>query len=88
MPDNFDSFKANLSSPVQSAVAVTPNDNADLATVSRALYIGGAGNLAVILADDSSSVTFTGVLAGSILPIRAKRVLSTNTTATTILALS
>lgn len=68
------------------AVAVTPHDTNDLANVSRALWVGGAGNVAVILAGDSSAVTFTGVPAGTLLPLRVKRVMSTNTTATTIVA--
>ncbi len=70
-----------------SAAAVSPHDTNDLPSQTRGLYIGGAGNVVVILADDTASVTFTGVLAGSVLPIRVKRVLSTNTTATAIVAL-
>lgn len=70
-----------------SGVAVTPNDNTDLARTSRAIYVGGAGNLAVILDLDTSAITFLAVSAGTLLPIRARRVMSTNTTATNILAL-
>ena len=69
-------------------VAVTPNDSTDLAVTSRGIYVGGAGNLAVILDNDTSAVTFIGVLAGSLLPIRARRVMATITTATSIVAVS
>lgn len=68
------------------AVAVTPHDTNDLANVARALWVGGAGNVAVLLSEDSSAVTFVGVAAGTLLPLRAKRVLSTGTTATSIVA--
>lgn len=68
------------------AVAVTPNDTNDLAYTSRALWIGGGGNVAVILADDTNPVTFSGVPAGTLLPLRVKRVRSTGTTATNIVA--
>ncbi len=70
-----------------SAVAVTPNDGADLTLTSRGLYIGGAGNVRVLLDLDSVAVTFTACAAGSVLPIRAVRVYSTGTTATNLLAL-
>ncbi len=57
--------------------------------VCRALWIGGAGDVAVVAADDdlAAPVTISGVLAGTVLPIRAKYVMSTNTTATLIVAL-
>ncbi len=83
-------FSSTQDSPMQSArnlAAVTPSDGADLANVSKALWIGGAGNVSIIAADDSSAVLISGVAAGTILPIRAKRVLATNTTATLIVNL-
>jgi hypothetical protein len=70
-----------------SGAAVTPDDGANLAQTSRAIYVGGAGNLAVILDRDTNPVIFLAVAAGTMLPIRARRVMSTNTTATSILAL-
>jgi len=67
--------------------AVTPSDSVDLPiSPCRALWIGVAGNVALIAADDSSAVTLTAVEAG-LLPVRTKRVLSTGTTATSIVAL-
>lgn len=65
---------------------ITPNDGADIANVSIAVWIGGAGNLNVDLAD-GGTVLFSGIPAGTLLPIRAKRVRSTSTTATLIVAL-
>lgn len=85
--DEFKNNKGGLTTPATKAVAVTPSDTDELATVSRALYVGGAGNLSLILAGDSSAVTFTGVPAGTILPFRVKQVKSTSTTATAIVAL-
>lgn len=64
------------------AFAITPSDS----TTQRAsaLYIGGAGNVAV-KTEDGTTVTFTGAQAGSILPVRVLQVLATSTTATAIL---
>lgn len=69
------------------AWAITPNDGADLDLITRALYVGGAGDVSVILRDDSGAVTLVAVPAGSLLPIRVKRVRATGTTATSIVGL-
>lgn len=66
--------------------AVTPSDSANLPWLTRGLYIGGDGDVVAVRAD-GVAVTFTGVLAGSILPVSCIRVNSTSTTATAIVAL-
>lgn len=77
------------------AAAVTPNDSADIPSVSTqdgsgnngcVLYVGGAGNIKVTTAG-GDTVTFTGLLAGMFLPVQVLRVWSTDTTATNIIAL-
>jgi hypothetical protein len=82
----FDSRYPGAQHPALRATAVTPSDNTELTGV-RALYVGGAGNVAVILKEDTVAVTFVAVPAGSILPLAAIRVMSTNTDATNIVAL-
>lgn len=68
--------------------AVTASDTAELpGGVCRALWIGGAGNVAVISENDTSAVTLVGCAAGQVVPVRARQVMSTNTTATSIVAL-
>ena len=84
------------SDSVGNAFAITPNDatvfppNASSSStrvqVTRALWIGGAGNLNVTMISGDAAL-FSGVPAGTILPIQVKQVLSTNTTATLILGL-
>lgn len=69
------------------ASAVTPSNTTVFAQPTRSLYIGGAGNITVDMVDGGASVTFVGLLAGSILPVQVTRVYSTGTTATNILAL-
>ena len=69
------------------ARAVTPSDTVNYdGRVARGLYVGGAGNVALVT-DAGATVTFTGLLAGSILPVRHRRVNSTSTTATNLVAL-
>lgn len=84
--DSFSAFPTTPISPARSASVVVPNDGTDLPHISRAIYVGQAGALAVELAD-GDVVTFEGVPAGSLLPIRASKVMATETTAASILAL-
>lgn len=72
--------------PGRRATAVTPSDSVSYAGPARALYVGGAGNVVVVLTDDST-VTLTNVQAGTIIPLWHKRVNSTSTTATSMVAL-
>ena len=85
MSDEFASQSPGLDSPASRGVAVTPSDSTTL-TTSRALYVGGAGDVAALTVG-GDSVTFVAVPAGTVLPIRVTKVLATGTTATSILAL-
>lgn len=69
------------------ADVVTPSDSANLATPTRALYVGGAGDVVVVMNAYQNAVKFASVPAGTILPVRVLRVNATNTTATLIVAL-
>ena len=71
--------------PAAYAAAVTPSDTVDLTNETRALYVGGAGDLSVETIA-GNTITLAGAVAGSVIPIRVKRVNSTNTTATNIVA--
>ena len=76
------------SAPVTMLRAVTPSDSVALTLgPCRAIFVGAAGNLAVIAEDDTAAVTLIGVGAGSVIPVRARYIMSTNTTATSIVAL-
>ena len=68
------------------ATDVTPA-NTDLPAFTRALYVGGAGDLEVTMAGqrEAGTVTFIGVVAGSLLPLRVSQV-NVGTTASSIVA--
>ena len=72
--------------PSGSFAAVTPDNSNDI-LVSRSLFVGGAGNLRVTGERDTGTTDFVGVLAGTVLPIRVRRVHATGTTASSIVAL-
>ena len=65
--------------------AVTPHDTTTISY--KALYVGGAGNVAIKHTESGTAVTFVGVAAGTILPVTGILVMNTNTTATNIVAL-
>lgn len=73
--------------PARKLVSITPADGTTLSPMPRALWVGGAGDVAVIAADDTAAVTIVGVPAGSWVPIECKEVRATNTTATSIVGL-
>jgi len=88
MPEAHEVFAnatPSLDSPCDGGADVTPADS-DLATFSRALYVGGTGDVSVITTG-GSTITFSAVPAGTILPVRCRQVKSTGTTATFIDAL-
>lgn len=73
------------SSPASRAIAITPDDDADLALTTRGVYVGGAGDL-VAVTEGGDTVTFTGLLAGQVYPFKVKRVKEA-TTATDLVGL-
>lgn len=86
MSDKYKSYSPHLESPAENAAAITPNDTTDLTNATRSLYIGGAGNVKIdtVLGD---TVTLSGVVAGTVIPVRVSRVYATGTTATNLVGL-
>lgn len=75
----------SVSGPYTRVVAVTPNDSADLPFRTLGLRATGAGVIAVHMMNTSSPVNVP-IAAGGEFRGRVDRVLSTNTTATGIVA--
>lgn len=72
--------------PAGFAAAITPSDSTNFEEC-RSIYVGVGGDVVVVLPGSGGAVTFTAVPSGAILPVRAKRVNSTSTTATNLVAL-
>lgn len=66
------------------AASITPNDGADLATPTRGLYVGASGDVRVTMVG-GQTLTFVGLAAGVVHPLRVKRVFATSTTASSII---
>lgn len=82
--DEYSGSSVSLDQPANDMVPITPNDSTDLVTMSKALYITGAGNIVVIT--KAGQERTIAVPANFILPLRVSRVKDTNTTATGIWA--
>lgn len=68
------------------AVTVTKSDTTDLGA-TKGIYVGSTGDLAVMMVGDTSAVTFAAVPTGTFLPISVRHVMSTNTSASSIIAI-
>lgn len=84
MSDIFEDRNPGLTSPGSHAAEVTPSDTTDLATTSRALYLGTSGDLHVTMAS-GQDVTLRNAAAGYH-PLRVRRVHATGTAASDIVA--
>jgi hypothetical protein len=84
----LDKYRANPAiDPPSNFAAVTPSDTDQLAVVARGIYVGGDGNLVVLGLEDTVAVTFVGLKAGATIVGNIKQVLSTDTTATNLVAM-
>ncbi|WP_332699074.1 spike base protein, RCAP_Rcc01079 family [Devosia sp.] len=86
MPDRFAEHAIGLDSPATHGFHVSPNDAVDLPDVTRAIYVGGSGALEATLVS-GADISLAGIAAGTILPLRIRRIKATGTTATFIVGL-
>ncbi len=71
----------------QNFFAITAHDSTNFTQGTvRGIYVGVGGDV-VAINENSTAVTFKNTVAGSVLPIKAIRVNSTNTTATNLVGL-
>lgn len=78
---------AHVFSSATSSVPVTKSDST--AVTCKCLYVGGAGDVTIKHKSEGAAVTYSGVQAGSFLPLmlNSGKVMSTGTTATSIVAM-
>ena len=86
MTDSFKNFARSLTSPPENARAIEPSDADDLPRVTRALYVGGAGDVAMRMVG-GDVITLANVQASSLVPLRIARVMAAGTTAGALVGL-
>lgn len=86
-----DPFAQTVDSPIAPAThcfAISPNDTEDLDRVTKAIYVGAGGDVALVAAAGEAPVVFQNVASGAILDVRVRAVKATGTTASGIVGLS
>ncbi|WEK05688.1 MAG: hypothetical protein P0Y65_05385 [Candidatus Devosia phytovorans] len=76
--DKFEGREPSDTGPALDGFAITPSDTQDLRDLTRALYVGGGGDVRVEMAW-GTAITLKSVPAGTILPLRARKVLAATT---------
>lgn len=75
-----------MTAPAQDAFEITPSDTVNFTGAARALYIGVGGTLSLIT-PAGTSVTFTDVPQGTILPVTCIRINATGLSADSLVGL-
>ncbi|WP_108792108.1 spike base protein, RCAP_Rcc01079 family [Erythrobacter sp. Alg231-14] len=88
MTDPFGSTSDSVTAPARQAFAITPDDNAELSTFAKAIYVGRGGDVMLRAVGSESDVTFVNVGGGTILDVRCRAIRVTGTTAAEIVGLA
>ena len=83
--DLFENFPLAFTMPYNDGFAITKSDTDELVQVTRGIYVGGAGNISLVT-ERGNTIVLKGALAGTILNVRAVKVLAA-TTATDLVGL-
>ncbi len=84
--DTFSNYGVGLSSPYTNGFAVVPHDTNALTNDTRAIYVGGSGDITLVTTG-GDTIVLIGLVVGNIYPIRANIIKSGGTDATNIVAL-
>lgn len=77
-----------MAAPVASYVKAADVTKSDSTVVDcEGFYVGGAGNVAIVPKGGGAAVTLTAIIPGTLYPIACQKIMSTNTSATAIVAL-
>lgn len=78
--DEFGSYTPGLTAPASEAVEISPSNNNDLEFVTRGIFVGSSGDLALKMYK-GPNIILRNVQAGMVYAVRAVRVRATGTTA-------
>lgn len=82
-PDPFSTQNSGVTGPITEVFAITADDEADLAALPRAIYVGTAGDVK-ITTPGGTEIVLNNLAAGIWHPLRPARIHATGTTAADI----
>ncbi|MEM9031327.1 MAG: hypothetical protein AAGB18_01680 [Pseudomonadota bacterium] len=86
MTDDFKDHSTSLTSPATAGETIVPDDANDLAHVTRGIYVGASGSIALTLVS-GDEVLLNDAQSGVIYPLRVARVKATGTSAAGLIGL-
>lgn len=86
--DPFDEFRDSPVAPSRLTFAISPDDLSDLPIVPKAIYVGTGGTIVLRALDSDQDSVFTNLASGTILPVRARAIRATGTTAADLVGLA
>jgi hypothetical protein len=86
--DAFQQLSVSSMTPSENCFPIVPDDIAELPYLTKAIYIGGGGDLVLLIGDSQTPVTFRNTVPGSVLDVRVRAVRSTGTTASDLVGLA
>jgi hypothetical protein len=86
LSDSFAFAADSASNPARRLAAITPSDTVDLTEIPKALWVAVGGTVTLVgVGDVANAGTALGTLpAGTLIPVRARRVRATGTSATLV----
>lgn len=88
MVDPFKTRADSVFAPSRNPFSITPDDQAQISPLPKALYIGVGGDVTLRGVDGADDVVFKNLAGGQVLDVRAQFVRASGTTAQDIVGLA
>lgn len=77
----------SLTAPARNCFSIAPSDTEALPQITKAIYVGSTGDLALRLVDGQQFFLFRNVPSGAVLDLRVHSVRQTGTTASDLIGI-
>lgn len=84
----FENLADGPMAPALVCFAINPDDSGDLPTVTKALFVGEAGDVVLRSAGSTEDVLFRNLPSGYVLDVRVRAVRASGTTASALVGLA
>lgn len=88
LKDPFANALESVVAPATDCFAIAPDDNAELPSATKALFIGVGGDIVLRPVAGDTDVTFRNLPDGSVLDVRVRAIRASGTTASNLVGLA